>query len=96
MSFKNKSTSTNVYHVIALKRVASQVASVINKCLVYGTFPYYVNVARVVPTHKTGDKETIGNYRPISVLPTLSAISEIMLKNQLVHFLEKCNSLKKI
>ena len=75
MSLKNKSTSTNVYPVIALKRVASIVApvltSLINKSLTCGTFPDYLKVARVVPIHKGGDKEAIGNYRPISLLPTL-------------------------
>ena len=48
--------------------------SLINKSLVYGTFPVYLEVARVVPIRKGGDKEAIGNYRPISVLPILSKI----------------------
>ena len=95
MSLKNKSTSTNVYPVIALKRVASIVApvlaSLINKSLACGTFPDYLKVARVVPIHKGGDKEAIGNYRPISILPTISKIYEKIVKNQLVHFLEKFN-----
>ena len=76
----NKSTSTNVYPVIALNRVASLVAPVLaslsKKSLVYGMFPNYIKVARVVPINKGGDKGAIGNYRPISVLPTPSKIYE--------------------
>ena len=76
----------------ALKRVASLVApvlsSLIDKCLVYGTFPDCLKVARVVPIHKGGYKKAIGNYRPISVLPTLSKMQKKIVKNRLIHFLE--------
>ena len=46
-----------------------------------GTFPSILKQARVIPIFKAGDKEDPGNYRPISILPTLSKIIEnILLK----------------
>ena len=45
----------------------------------------------MVPIHKSGYKEAIGKYSPISVLPTLSKIYEKVVQNQLVRFLEKFN-----
>ena len=85
MSLKNKSTSTKVYPVIVLQRVASLVAPVLtslnNKSLVYGRFPDYLKVARVVPINKgMFIKEAIGNFKPILVLPTLSNIYKKIVK----------------
>ena len=45
--------------------------------------------AEVVPLYKNGQRNTPGNYRPISVLPAISKIMERILYNQLYSYLTK-------
>lgn len=47
-----------------------------NKCLRDGVFPKIWKSARIVPVYKGGSKKDIENYRPISILPTLSKLCE--------------------
>ena len=50
--------------------------------------------ASVTPIFKSkGDKGECGNYRPISIVPTVAKIIELFVKEQLVHFLQKHNVL---
>ena len=44
-------------------------------------------MARVVPLYKGGQRNIPGNYRPISVLPTISKVMERILYNQLDNYL---------
>ena len=46
------------------------------------TFPDDVKVGKVALVFKSGDKENLNNYRPISVLPTIARIFERLLYNQ--------------
>ena len=46
-------------------------------------------MARVTPLYKNGQRNIPGNYRPISVLPAISKIMEIILYNQLYNYLTK-------
>ena len=50
------------------------------------TFPDDIKVVKVAPVFKSGDKEDLNNYRPISVLPTIARISERLLYNQLCDY----------
>ena len=42
-----------------------------------------MKVAKVTPIFKTGEKSSISNYRPISVLPCFSKILERTMYNRL-------------
>ena len=45
-----------------------------NNSLFSANFPSNLKAADILPTHKKKDKSDIENYRPISILPTLSKI----------------------
>ena len=52
-----------------------------------------LKVAKVIPTHKSGDTSNPSNYRPISILPHFSKIFEQILLKDLQSFLDKNNIL---
>ena len=46
----------------------------INRCIVNGTFPNNLKNADIIPTFKKNDRLLKSNYRPVSILPTLSKV----------------------
>ena len=54
--------------------------------LVTGIYPEIWKSANLVPIHKKGDKQSIKNYRPISLLPICGKIFEKIVFNQLYSF----------
>ena len=65
----------------------------INNCINKGLFPSILKIAKVIPIHKSGEKDLVSNYRPISILPHFSKIFEKILKENIVNFLNKHNVL---
>ena len=47
-------------------------AILFNNCIYAGVFPDILKIARVIPLFKSGDRNDISNYRPISLLPVIS------------------------
>ena len=47
-------------------------AYLFNSCMLSDTFPDELKIARVIPLFKSGNGNLMSNYRPISILPTLS------------------------
>ena len=60
-----------------------------NLSIVNGVFPNEMKIAMVLPLFKSGSKDIVGNYRPISVLPYFSKILEKMFFSRLIKFLNK-------
>ena len=56
---------------------------IINQSLMSGVFPDKLKLAKVIPLYKKGDSTITDNYRPISLLPTLSKVLEKIVYNQL-------------
>ena len=59
--------------------VSPSITLIINQCLTTGIFPNKLKIAKVVPVFKKGDNELLNNYRPISVLPSISKIFETVI-----------------
>jgi hypothetical protein len=59
----------------------------INKSLSTGIVPDLLKTAKVIPVYKAKDKEQLNNYRPISLLPTISKILEKIIHKRLYYFL---------
>ena len=58
-----------------------------------GIFPNALKIAKVIPIHKSGSKQAVENYRPISLLSPFSKIVEKIIKTRLVSFLNKNETL---
>ena len=64
---------------------------VINKTLLTGIFPNKLKIAKVIALFKKGDKSIIENYRPISILPSISKVFGKIIFNQLYDHFQKHN-----
>ena len=58
-----------------------------------GIFPEALKIAKVKPLYKKGDNFCLNNYRPISLLPTISKIFERVMFTQLYSYLNAHNLL---
>ena len=60
-----------------------------NSCMLSGVFPDELKIAKVIPLYKSGSSNLMSNYRPISILPTLSKIFEKLIHSRIYQFLEE-------
>ena len=82
--------SSKILHI--LKSVISPVLSnIINKSMQLGIFPDKLKIAKIIPLHKGGKIDEINNYRPISILFSLSKIFEKVINKRFIDFLKKHN-----
>ena len=61
----------------------SPITNIVNQTILTSIFPKKLQIARIIPVYKKGDKDNIENYRPISLLPSLSKIFEKVMLDQL-------------
>jgi hypothetical protein len=73
--------------------IAPSLTHVFNLSISTGIFPDLWKLAKVYPLHKKGPKENVNNYRPISILCSLSKILERHVNNYLYQFLDNSNVL---
>ncbi|XP_045466653.1 uncharacterized protein LOC123675348 [Harmonia axyridis] len=76
---------------LIIPSIAEPLAEIITRCYSEGYFPDQLKRAKIIPVFKGGDKSEPSNYRPISILPSLSKIFEIALKDRLSEFFTKYN-----
>ena len=60
-----------------------------NSCMLTGTFPDELKIVRVIPLFKSGNRNLMSNYRPISILPTISKNFEKLIHVRLYQFLDE-------
>ena len=80
---------------IAPNILTPSITYIINKSIESGVFPGTWKNAKVNPIFKTGDKDNVNNYRPISILPTLSKIIEKWIQIKLMIYLDQHTLLHK-
>ncbi|KAG7313027.1 hypothetical protein JYU34_000107 [Plutella xylostella] len=71
------------------------ICHLINVCLTKGIFPTNLKQSIITPVFKGGDKADVNDYRPISVLPTISKILEKIINKRLINYLDKFNIISK-
>lgn len=69
--------------------LAPSITAIINKSIKTGTFPDQLKMAKIYPIHKSGPKSDPANYRPISILPTISKVFEKHINKHMLSFLNK-------
>jgi hypothetical protein len=68
--------------------ISEPIALCLNSALNVGKFPETLKLAEVTPIFKKGDKFLKENYRPISILPSLSKDFERIIFNQLAGYFD--------
>ena len=66
--------------------VCKPLTLIINQCMTAGIFPDEMKIAKVLPIFKKGDDSLFGNYRPVSLLPSVSKVFERIIHNQLYQY----------
>ena len=69
--------------------LAPSLTNLLNKSLTSGEFPEKWKTAEVMPIHKKGDRTMLSNYRPVSILSSISKILERVVHNQLYGYLNQ-------
>ena len=77
---------------ILLKRIAPTISSIlsitINQSLMTGIFPNKLKIAKVIPLFKKDSPYIFDNYRPISLLPSISKVFEKVVYKQLYSYFQ--------
>ena len=90
---KLKSKSSTGYYNISNKLIkhartilVKPLTLLANQIIHTGKFPRQLKIARVKPLYKKRDESSFSNYRPISLLPSISKILEKVKAEQLVDY----------
>ena len=65
--------------------ISEPLINVFNNCVITGIFPDEFKVAKVNTLHKDGNVNEYGNYRPISLLPSLAKVFERIIYNRMIN-----------
>ena len=93
---KNKnSLGPDQIPMCVLKQINSEVSQIlsylINKSIQTGIYPNCLKIAKVIPLFKGGSPNEPGNYRLISLLPSINKIFEQLIYNRMLNFFNKFN-----
>ena len=66
--------------------IAYYLTLLINQFLEQSIFPDLLKIAKVTPLHKKDNDQIFDNYRPISILPSVSKVFERIMHNQIYKF----------
>ena len=74
---------------LAAPMIYKPLCHLINVSIETGMFPDELKIGKLTPIFKKGNKCDPGNYRPISILPTISKIVERHVASELKEFLHE-------
>ena len=94
---KNKSPGYDDISNDLLKEIIDEIIvpleHVLNLSIINGQVPDKMKIAKVVPIYKKGDPLNVANYRPISLLSSISKILEKIIYDRTITFVRNCNLL---
>lgn len=92
-----KSTDCNDFDMSLVKNVIECVVKpltyICNQSIKTGDFPRKMKTAKVIPIFKSGNRQILSYYRPVSRLPQFSKILEKLFNTRLDDFITKQNVL---
>ena len=71
--------------------ISETLSNIFNESFARRVFPDHMKLGMITPIFKGGSKLDVSNYRPVSVLPTISKILEKLMLFRLTKFLDKHN-----
>ena len=71
------------------KSLANPLFLLFKNCLEASTFPEEWKKGNIIPIHKKGDKQSVSNYRPISLLPIFSKIFERIIFDNIFKYMNQ-------
>ena len=74
----------NWMHIISIQPLLH----ICNLSFTHSVFPDSTTIAKVIPLFISANYMRVNNYRPVSILPVLSNILEILMYNRLMIFVE--------
>ena len=83
---KLKSKFSTGYDNILNKLIKLARTIIVKPLFFTGEFPRQLKIARVKPLYKIRDESSFSNYRPISLLPSISKILKKVMAEQLVDY----------
>ena len=99
MSLEDKSCALDVVPVFVYKKFSHCLSPIIcdifNSSITEGVFPDIFKIARISPIYKSSDVKCICNFRPISLLSTVSKIIEKLMKVRANSFIDSNDILYK-
>ena len=66
--------------------MAGPITAILNNCIEKSINPRQWKIARISPIPKIDNKEHTEHFRPISILPCISKIFDILVAKQIVNF----------
>ena len=71
----------------SINSIAKPLTCIINQSLKTGRFQCKLKLAKIIPIFREGDEHDFNNYRPISLLPSISKVFEKTIYSQLFQYL---------
>ena len=62
-------------------------------CIRQGVFPRELKLAREIPIYKSSSKQSLSNYRPISILTFMFKVFEKILCNHIFQFMDRSDTI---
>ena len=78
---------------ISASIISPILSHIFNKSFSTGIFPEGLKIGKIIPIFKSGDKNDVNNYRPISILTILAKVMEKLVYKRLMNYLNKNNIL---
>ena len=73
--------------------ISEPLAKIINSSFMTGNVPDQLKIAKIIPIYKDSGRKDFQNYRPISILPSISKIFERLVYNRLFCYIKKADLL---
>jgi len=73
---------SNKFLKLIKNEICEPLTLIVNQCFTTGIFPDDLKIAKVIPVYKKDEDFIFDNYRPVSVLPSISKIIERIMHDQ--------------